>query len=47
MHANQGDHLIVDGKKIGTQSREGEMSRYEVKTARHPTWCDGPTATKG
>ena len=35
MHANQGDHLIVEGKKIGTQSREGEI--VEVRGRRRAT----------
>jgi hypothetical protein len=44
MHANKGDHLIVEGKKIGTQSREGEIVEVRGEDGAPPyvvRWTDG------
>ncbi|HEY5788036.1 MAG TPA: DUF1918 domain-containing protein [Microlunatus sp.] len=44
MHANKGDHLIVEGKKTGTQSREGEIVEVRGQDGAPPyvvRWTDG------
>ncbi|HEY5845838.1 MAG TPA: DUF1918 domain-containing protein [Microlunatus sp.] len=44
MHATKGDHLIVEGKKIGTQSREGEIVEVRGQNGAPPyvvRWTDG------
>ncbi|HEY5785440.1 MAG TPA: DUF1918 domain-containing protein [Microlunatus sp.] len=44
MHANKGDHLMVEGRKIGTQSREGEIVEVRGQDGAPPyvvRWTDG------
>ena len=44
MHASQGDHLKVEGQRIGTQSREGEIVEVRGQDGEPPyevRWTDG------
>ena len=44
MHANKGDHLMVDGRKVGDQPREGEIVEVRGQDGAPPyvvRWSDG------
>jgi len=44
MHANVGDHLVVEGKTVGTHRREGEVLEVRGEDGGPPyvvRWEDG------
>ena len=44
MHATKGDHLMVEGRKDGTQTREGEIFEVRGQDGASPyvvRWTDG------
>ncbi|GAA3635521.1 DUF1918 domain-containing protein [Microlunatus ginsengisoli] len=44
MHANKGDHLVVEGNKVGLQPREGEIVEVRGEHGAPPyvvLWADG------
>jgi hypothetical protein len=44
MHANKGDHLMVDGRKVGDKPREGEIVEVRGPDGAPPyvvRWTDG------
>jgi len=44
MHANVGDHLVVEGRKVGNQRREGEVVEVRGADGEPPyvvRWSDG------
>ena len=44
MRANKGDHLMVEGRKDGTQTREGEIVEVRGQDCAPPyavRWTDG------
>ncbi len=44
MHANVGDHLIVEGRTVGAQRREGEVLEVRGADGEPPyvvRWSDG------
>jgi len=44
MRANKGDHLMVDGRKVGDQTREGEIVEVRGQDGAPPyvvRWSDG------
>jgi hypothetical protein len=44
MHAKVGDHLVVEGRKVGAQRREGEVVEVRGADGAPPyvvRWSDG------
>jgi hypothetical protein len=44
MHAHEGDHLVVEGRKVGAQPSEGEIIEVRGQDGAPPyvvRWTDG------